>query len=529
MMLRLQDGGTGVETVPTIDPDLVDRLLAHATVSAGAARHTVLAPFTGKRLYDLPLSSDGDLDAAMLTLRQGQRAWAARPLAERARIMLRFHDLVLEHRNEGLDIVQWETGKARRDAMMELLDVCLNARHYARDARRLLSPRRHRGIFPLAVGVVQYQVPKGVVGVLTPWNYPLTLAASDSIPALMAGNAVLLKPDLQTTLTALWLVGLMIRAGVPESAVRVVTGDGPEIGPKVIDRVDYVMYTGSTRAGREVAARCGERLIGCSLELGGKNAMIVREDAPIAKAAEIAERACFSNAGQLCISMERIYVHEAVADEFTAAFVERVRAMRMVAEVGWGAEMGSLTFARQRDRTLAHIADAVAKGATVLTGGNARPEIGPFFVEPTVLAGVTDDMDVCADETFGPVVAIYPVASDEEAVARANDTEYGLNAAVVTRDLAEGQAMARRLRSGTVNINEGYGPSWGSTRAPMGGMNASGLGRRHGDEGLLKYTDSQTVATQRFLGFGRQFGLDDEQWLDLMRVTFSAFKAIGMK
>lgn len=529
MSLRLQDGGAGAETITTIDPALVERLIALASVGPGAPVHTVIAPFTGRPLFDLPLTTDADLDAAMRTLAEGQRAWAARPIAERARIMLRFHDLVLEHRNEGLDIVQWETGKARKDAMEELLDVCLNARHYARDARRLLAPRRHRGIFPSAVGVVQYQVPKGVVGVLSPWNYPLTLAAGDTIPALMAGNAVLLKPDWQTTLTALWAVDLMTRAGVPETVIRVATGDGPEIGPKIIDRVDYVMFTGSTPAGRQVAAQCGERLIGCSLELGGKNAMIVREDAPIAKAANIAQRACFSNAGQLCISMERIYVHESIVDEFTAAFIEQARAMRMVAEPGWGADMGSLTFARQRDRTLAHIDDAVAKGATVLTGGRARPDIGPFYVEPTVLVGVTEEMQVCAEETFGPVVAIYPVASDDEAVARANDTDYGLNASVISGDLAAGQALARRLRTGTVNVNEGYGPSWGSTRAPMGGMGASGLGRRHGDEGLLKYTESQTVATQRFLGFGSQFGLSDERWLDAMRMTFAAFKAIGLK
>ncbi len=373
------------------------------------------------------------------------------------------------------------------------------------------------------------QHPKGVVGVLSPWNYPLTLAASDAIPALVAGNAVLIKPDVQTTLTALWVIGLMVEAGVPESVVRVVPGDGPVVGPMVIEAVDYVMFTGSTRVGREVASRCGERLIGCSLELGGKNAMIIRADANIEKAAEIATRACFANSGQLCISMERLYVHQDAYDAFVAAFVRRVGSMVMQPGIGWGADMGSLISARQLERVQAHVDDAVSRGATVLAGGGARPDLGPFYFEPTVLAGVTDDMILCDEETFGPVVALYPVASDEEAIRRANDSGYGLNAAIITRDRAVGRAMAVRIEAGTVNINEGYGPSWASTRSPMGGMGDSGLGRRHGDEGLLKYTESQTIATQRLLGFGAPRGLSDRQWLGALASTLAIMKRLGLK
>jgi succinate-semialdehyde dehydrogenase/glutarate-semialdehyde dehydrogenase len=311
--------------------------------------------------------------------------------------------------------------------------------------------------------------------------------------------------------------------------VRVVTGDGPVVGPMVIERVDYVMFTGSTRVGRDVAGRCGERLIGCSLELGGKNAMIVRADADVDRAAEIAVRASFANSGQLCISMERIYVHADVMTEFAEAFAERTRGLRMKPGVGWGADMGSLISARQRDRVLAHIDDAVARGATVVAGGRARPDIGPFYVEPTILTGVTDGMALCSEETFGPVVALYPVSSDEEAIARANDTSYGLNAAIITRDTVVGRAMAVQIKAGTVNINEGYGPAWATTRSPMGGMGDSGLGRRHGDEGLLKYTESQTVATQRLLGFGAQFGLSDEQWLGGLVSAIGVMKRLGLK
>jgi succinate-semialdehyde dehydrogenase/glutarate-semialdehyde dehydrogenase len=513
----------------TLDSALVDRLKARLTVSSDAQTREVLAPFTGSRLFDLPLADEADVEGAVTDLRRGQKAWAARPLAERTAVMLRFHDLVLAQRELGLDVVQWETGKARRDAMEELVDVALTARHYARDAKRLLKPRRHRGVLPVATGVLQLQHPKGVVGVLSPWNYPLTLAASDALPALVAGNAVLLKPDVQTTLTAAWVIDLMIAAGLPEDVIRIVPGEGPEVGPMVIDRVDYVMFTGSTRVGREVAARCGERLIGCSLELGGKNAMIVRADADIVRAAQIAARACFANSGQLCISMERIYVHEDVYTPFLAAFTERVQAMTMSAGLGWGGDMGSLIAQRQVDRVQAHVEDAVSRGAHLVTGGKPRPDVGPYFFEPTVLTGVTDEMILCDEETFGPVVAVYPVSSDEEAVERANDSPYGLNAVVVSKDAKMGRTIAQQLHSGTVNVNEAFGPAWGSTRAPMGGMGDSGLGRRHGDEGLLKYTESQTIATQRFLGFDPQFGWSDEKWLNTLAGALSVMKKAGFK
>jgi acyl-CoA reductase-like NAD-dependent aldehyde dehydrogenase len=201
----------------------------------------------------------------------------------------------------------------------------------------------------------------------------------------------------------------------------------------------------------------------------------------------------------------------------------------MAPGLNWDADVGSLISARQLDRVLGHVQDAVARGARILTGGRARPDIGPHYIEPTILAGVTDDMALCDEETFGPVVAVYPVASDEEALQRANDTAYGLNASVITRDVATGRALAARLKAGTVNVNEAYGPAWGSVRSPMGGMGDSGLGRRHGDEGLLKYTESQTIATQRLLGFGPPFGLTHRQWTGLLAGTFGAMKRLGLK
>ena len=512
-----------------IDGVRVTELLAHADVDVEADVHDVIAPFTGQVLFRLPLSTELDVDRSMSALREGQRSWAALPIRERSRIMLRFHDLLLERRDEAIDIVQWETGKTRLDAHMELLDVAVVARHYARDARRLLRDRRHRGALPVAVGVEEVRHPKGVVGVIAPWNYPLTLAASDAVPALLAGNAVLLKPDLQTSLSALWVLSLLREAGLPDDAMRIVTGDGPGVGGMVIDRVDYVQFTGSTAVGRIVARRCGERLIGCSLELGGKNAMVIRGDADPRRAAAIAERACFSNAGQLCISMERIYVHQDVYDAFVAAFVARVSSMRLATAPGWGADMGVLTSARQLAKVQSHVQDALDRGATLLAGGRARPDVGPFAFEPTVLTDVTDDMLLCDEETFGPVVAITRVRDDEEAVRLANATPYGLNASVVGRSTTQARALARRLRAGSVNVNEGFGASWGSVRAPMGGMGDSGIGRRHGDEGLLKFTESQTIATQRAAGFDAPDGWSDERFATLLTTAIGLMKRIGYK
>lgn len=507
---------------------MIPDTLLSAVFATDPARD-VVEPFTGECLYSLPTSSEADVEAAFQRARIIQPAWAAMSLASRGAVMLRFHDLLLANRHAGLDLVQRETGKARKDANDEVLDVCITARHYSRDARRLLRPRRHLGALPGLVGVTELRVPKGVVGVISPWNYPMTLAISDAIPAMIAGNTIVLKPDVQTTLSALWIADLLAQAGLPEGVFNVVSGEGPLVGPWVIDRSDYVMFTGSTAVGRQVAARCGERLIGCSMELGGKNAMIVRADADPEAAASIAVRGSFSNSGQLCISMERIYVHESIFDEFLAAFARRTDAMRMSARIGWGSDIGSLISQKQLDRVSEHVDDAVERGADVVVGGKARPDVGPYFYAPTILTGVDDSMTLCSVETFGPVVAVYPVTSDEEAVRRANDTEYGLNASVVSRDHRAAQVIARQLRAGTVNINEGYAAAWASKRAPMGGMGASGLGRRHGDEGMLKYTEAQTIATQRALGFGPQFGWSDERWGDTLAGAMGVMKKLGVK
>lgn len=498
-----------------LDPALVERLAGLVTAAPGRERQPSYAPFDGSLVGDVPICDATDVAEATRRARSAQPAWADRPLEERSAILLHYHDLVLARQEQLLDVTQVETGKSRGSAFEELADVAMTARYYANTAARHLRPTRRRGALPGLTRTVEHHHPKGVVGVISPWNYPLTLAVSDAIPALLAGNGIVLKPDSQTPFTALIAVELLHEAGVPGELFQVVTGSGPAIGPPLVEHVDYLMFTGSTATGRIVAEQCGRRLIGFSAELGGKNPMVVLADADVKKAVEGAVRACFSNAGQLCISVERLYVEDAVYDRFVPQLVERVGRVRLAAGLTWDAEVGSLVSEQQLDTVRRHVDDAVAKGARVLTGGRARPDIGPLFYEPTLLEGVAPGMELDREETFGPVVAIHRVADAEEAIKRANDTCYGLNASVWTGG-RRGAELATRIRAGTVNVNEGYAAAWASHDAPMGGMNDSGVGRRHGREGILKYTEAQTVAVQRLLPIGPLPGMSQKRYSQVL-------------
>lgn len=472
-------------------------LSALVTTAGERPTRTVTSPVDGVTLGEVPVCTPDDVALAVAQAREAQRAWAELPVRRRCAVVARFASLVLARENELLDLLQAEAGKARLHAFTEWADVPMTAAYYARTAPGLLRPRRRRGALPVLTRTVEHRRPVGVVGVISPWNFPLTLAVSDAVPALLAGNGVVLKPDSATPLTALLAAALLHEAGLPHGLLGVVTGPGRELGPALIDRVDHLMFTGSTATGREVAARCADRLIGFSAELGGKNAALVLDDADLARAVDGVVESCFAGAGQVCVSIERLYVTDAVYDDVVPALVERVQRMRVGPGPDWDVEMGSLIGAERLAAVSAHVEDAVAKGARVLVGGHPLPEAGPYFYAPTLLTDVPDDARLAREETFGPVVAVHRVADAEEAVARANDTEYGLNASVWSRH--RGPAVAARLRAGTVNVNDGYIAAFGSHDAPMGGMGASGVGRRHGAQGLLKYTEAQTIARQRLL------------------------------
>lgn len=489
-------------------------LAALVTSSGTHGTVEVRCPFDQAPVGSLPASSPADVQRAVASARVAQQEWAQWSLQDRAALIIRFRELVLERTNELLDSAQTETGKARISAVEEIADIVLWSSYLARRGPRMLRPRRRGSAFPLITSATEHRVPVGVVGVITPWNYPLTLPVTDSLPALLAGNAVILKPDEQTSHTALRVVALLREAGLPENLMQVAVGPGEQTGAAVVDHCDYIMFTGSSATGQTVAARCGERLVGFSGELGGKNPMLVLDDADVPRAAAAAAQACFSNAGQLCVSIERIYVADAVWDQFTTALIRRVRRLTLAPGLIWEADIGSLIGPDQLSAVAQHVDDAVAQGAEVLTGGGARPDLGPYFYEPTVLTGITENMLAHSNETFGPVVGLYRVADDEEAIAAANDSPYGLNASVFSR--RRGTEVAKRLRAGSVNINDGFAASWIAMDAPMGGSGRSGVGRRHGREGLLKYTEAQTVALQRLASAARPRGVGHKQWAQMM-------------
>lgn len=477
----------------TASPDLFASL-SDDVVASGSETTPVRTPSTGEVLHELPRSSAEDVRDAVARARLAQLAWARAGFAARRRILLRANDLLLDRREQLLDLVQLETGKTRGQAVEEVYQASSVTRYNALSARRVLRSRSRRSGVPLAMTTrVRYR-PKGVAGVITPWNYPLSLAAMDVVPALAAGCAVVQKADDQAALTVLALRRAFIDAGVPEALWAVVAGPADEVGEALTDQVDYICFTGSTAVGRRIAEKAGRRLVGVSLELGGKNAVIVLDDVDPERTAADVAYACFSSMGQLCVSTERIYVHRAVAGPFTRALVDRIAAAKLGTSLDFGSDFGSLASAGQLERVEAHLDDAVAKGATVIAGGRPRPDLGPWFFEPTVVTGVTPDMRIHAEETFGALASLYLVDSEEEAVLAANASDYGLNASVFTRSRRRARRVADALEAGSVNVNEGYRGSFGSVDAPMGGVKASGLGRRNGPEGLLRFVEPITVS-----------------------------------
>jgi acyl-CoA reductase-like NAD-dependent aldehyde dehydrogenase len=487
----------------------------------------VCSPINGQPLAHIPQSTTADIDGAFRRARRAQAAWARTSLDTRAAALLRLHDLVLDRQAEIIDLICWESGKARKHAFDEPLHIALTARFYGRTAHRHLDSTRVNGVIPALTRVEVNRIPKGVVGIISPWNYPFTMALCDGLPALLAGNAVVAKPDSQTMLSALYAAQLLEEAGFPPDLWQVVAGPGSEVGGALVARADYICFTGSTATGRLIAAQCADRLIGCSLELGGKNPILVLRDADLEKAGEGAVRAAFSNAGQLCVSMERMFVADQVYDRFLERFVARTEAMTLGATLDWGNDMGSLISQAQLDTVVAHVDDAVAKGARVLTGGRARPDLGPFFYEPTILESVTPAMTCFGKETFGPVIAVYRFHDEADAIARANDGEYGLNGSIYSQDGPRARAIARQIRCGTVNINEAFAATFASLEAPMGGMRESGIGRRQGSEGVLRFTESQSVATQRGIRIAPMLGMSDATYAKVMTANLRLLKKLG--
>src|SRR3954468_9522753 len=345
-----------------LEPDYVASLTRRILATTGRPVE-VQSPLNGAPLAHIPQSGADDVAQAFARARKAQQAWSRVSLDDRAKLLLRLHDLVLDRQDEIIDLIVLESGKARKHAFDEPLHIALTARYYGRTLAHHLATERKPGVLPGLTRIDVHHVPKGVVGVISPWNYPFTMALCDGLAAIAAGNAVVAKPDAQTMLSGLLAAQLLDEAGFPKDLWQVVAGPGSRVGTSLVEKADYICFTGSTATGKLVAKGCAERLIGCSLELGGKNPLLVLRDADLEKAAEGAVRAAFSNGGQLCVSIERMYVADAIYDRFVERFVSRVQALSLGAGLSWDIDMGPLVSQAQVDTATAHVEDAVAKGA----------------------------------------------------------------------------------------------------------------------------------------------------------------------
>lgn len=488
----------------------LDRLI---TVTGERERITVTSPLTGQTLGTIPLCNADDVEAAVSRARAAQAEWAKRPLKERIQPFIRAHDMFLDARSRLADIIQLENGKARLHAIEEPFDIAINLRFYSYNAASMIGAKRVRGAVPPFTRTWEVREPWGVVGIISPWNYPLVLSAGDAIPALIAGNAVVFKPSEMTPFTLLSAIDIFREAGVPEALMQVVTGDGATTGSPLADRADYVMFTGSTAVGRKVAEQCARRLIPYSMELGGKNPAIVLDDADLDKSVTWVVDAALSGSGQTCVSVERLYVQDKVYDAFVPKLAKELDDVRIGGSMtDLDIQIGSLTSAAQLEKVSAHVQDAVNKGAKVLAGGKPRPDLGPYFFAPTLLENVTPDMELHKIETFGPVVAVYRFRDDEEALAAANDSAYGLHASVFSQNISRAHALANRLQTGTVAVNETHKAPWASISGVQGGYKQSGTGRRHGREGMTKYTQTKNLTTQYFLSIAPGGMLPPPRW-----------------
>ncbi len=510
----------------SLTDQFLNRLVSRVPSTSGGT-WKLTEVYSGEVLIELPQSTPADIEAAFAASRAAQAKWSQWPLKKRLKVFKKFHTLVIDAQEQLADIIQAESGKNRRMATEETCDIPMVVSYYLKRAPKLLADKAHAGPIPVISGSTEVRQPKGVVGIIAPWNFPFATSISDAIPALIAGNGVVVKPDNKTALSGLYGVELLEKAGLPAGLVQVVCGEGPDVGPTLIDNANYVMFTGSTATGRVVGERAGRNLIGCCLELGGKNPMIVLPDANLDEVVKASLFAAFGNTGQICMHIERMYIHDSIYDQFKARFVEATEALIIGAAYDYIPDVGSLVSVDHMERVRSHVDDAIEKGATVLTGGYPLPDVGPAFFAPTILEGVTADMLTGSCETFGPVVALHRYTDVDEAIRLANDTDYGLNASVWGTDLTTATAVARRIEAGNVNINDILATAYASKGTPSGGVKQSGVGGRHGDQGLLKYTDCQNVAVLKKQVMGPQPGQSYEAYAKQTRKSLKLMRLMG--
>jgi acyl-CoA reductase-like NAD-dependent aldehyde dehydrogenase len=466
--------------------------------STGADEFEVVNPATGQVIAKVPNLSPEQVAELARKARAAQPGWEAMGFEGRARILLRCQKWLLDNAERVIETIVSETGKTWEDAQLAELSYGVNAfGFWAKNAEKYLADERVRSASVMLKGkklMMRYK-PLGLIGVIGPWNYPLTNSFGDCIPALAAGNAVILKPSEVTPLTSLLMAEMLRECGMPADVYQVATGLGAT-GAALIDQVDFIMFTGSTATGKKVMAAAAETLTPVSLELGGKDPMIVLSDADLERAANTAVYAGMMNGGQTCISIERVYVEAPVYDEFVAKVTEKARALRQgVPGAPGSVDIGAVTFPRQVDIIEGHVNDALAKGARAVVGGHRGAGPGDFF-EPTVLVDVDHTMACMTEETFGPTLPIMKVADADEAIRLANDSPYGLSGSIFSKDIARAEDVARRVDTGAMCINDAL-MNYGALELPMGGAKASGLGSRHGAGGIRKYTQQQALLVSR--------------------------------
>ena len=456
-------------------------------------------PATGEFVAAVPRVGVDAVPGLVARARAAQPAWEALGFDGRAKILRRAQKWTVDNADRVARTIVSETGKAYEDALLAVVGYVVGAfGFWAKHAPRFLADEKVRTSSPFLVGrrlLVRYR-PLGVVGVIGPWNYPLTNSFGDCIPALAAGNTAVLKPSQATPLTSLLMADALRECGLPEDVYLVAAGDGA-VGEVLIDEVDMVMFTGSTETGKRVLERAARTLTPVSLELGGKDPMIVLADADVERAANTAVYASMQNGGQTCVSIERLYVEAPIYDDFVDRVTRKVSALRQGAPDGPGSvDVGAMTFAPQMDVVSRHVEQARQAGARVLTGGRVIHDGAGRFYAPTVLADVDHSMSCMTEETFGPTVAIMRVNDADEAVRLANDSPYGLAASVFGKDVARAEQVARRVEAGAACVNDAQ-LNYFALELPMGGWKASGMGSRHGAPGIRKYCRQQSLLITR--------------------------------
>ncbi len=464
----------------------------------GRRRLRLSNPATLAPLGEIEVASAADVRAAVERARKAQPEWAALSFEARGRYLQRAVRVMLDRHEQLVETIASETGKPDLEAFgTEVMLACDALQFYAKRAKRILADRRIPVHLAKTKKLRVVYKPLGVVGIITPWNFPFMLAINPVAQALMAGNAVVLKPSEVTPFSGRLVEEIFAAAGLPEGVLSVVLGDGETGAALVEGGVDKVSFTGSVATGRRVAEACGRQLIPCTLELGGTDPMIVCADADLERAAKGAVYGAFTNSGQVCTSTERVYVVEEVADEFVRRCVEEAGALRQGSSGEF--DVGAMIWPRQVEIVEEHVADAVERGARVLTGGRRNPAEEGLFYEPTVLTDVNHDMRVMREESFGPLLPIMRVPDEETALRLANDSAYGLNANVWTRDKHKGGELARAIDSGSAVVNDCM-ITYGVAESPFGGVKDSGIGRVNGEMGLRGYCTAQSIIVDRFGG-----------------------------